>query len=381
MIEVARLIRSAKERTGLADFGADGWQEGLELLVDSASREAALNATGVAVFEAVVGNLLCRRLEVEHWYSLHPEIDEQEITAPLMVLGLPRTGSTALHNILAADPQVRVLRSWESAAPCPPPETATQHSDPRIAAMAEQLALSDLAMPRMKQMLPMTATSPIEDQYLMGMDFKSQVFMPMWRIPSYTDWFDFKADLVPTFHYVKRVLKLLQWRCPPTRWRLKNPTYSQCIDALDAVFPDARYCMTHRDVEDVIPSVADLYFEMSHRNTDAPDRAWMGEATTRNCELGMRRMIAFREAGNEQRFQDMSFKALQADPIPVIERLYDFLGEAFTDETRAAMLAWRAATPRDKHGRHEYDAADFGLDKAVLRQRFGFYYDRFGLLT
>ena len=112
-----------------------------------------------------------------------------------------------------------------------------------------------------------------------------------------------------------------------------------------------------------------------------PDRAWMGEATSRNCELGMRRMIAFRDAGNEHRFQDMSFKTLQADPVPVVERLYAFLGEEFTDETRAAILNWRAETPRDKHGRHEYDAADFGLDKAALRQRFGFYYDRFSALT
>ncbi len=381
MIELARLIDGATNSTGLSDFGDDHWREGLEILVDSANREAHLNATGTAVFEGLIGNLLIRRLEVEHWYTLHPEIEEQEIKAPLMVLGLPRTGSTALHNILAADPAVRVLRNWESASPCPPPETATEHSDPRIAAMEQQLALGDLAMPRMKQMLPMTATSPIEDQYLMGMDFTSQVFMPMAQIPTYVEWFNFKADLEPTFRYVKRVLKLLQWRCPPTKWRLKNPSYSQCIDALDKVFPDARYCMTHRAVEDVIPSVADLYYELGHRNTDAPDRHWMGELTTSNCQLGMQRMIAFREANNEHRFMDMHFKELQADPIPVIERLYAFLGENLSDEVRARMLDWRHQTPRDKHGIHEYNAADFGLDKASLRQRFGFYHDRFAGLT
>ncbi|WP_052223597.1 sulfotransferase family protein [Novosphingobium malaysiense] len=378
MMDVSQLIKAAKEATGLTQFGEDGWQVGLEILVHSANREAGLNAIGAGTIEAMLVGLLAQRLQVEDWYARHPEIDEQAITAPLMVLGLPRTGSTALHNLLAADPSVRVLRNWESTAPCPPPETATQHTDPRIAAMAEQMVMRDLAMPRMKQMLPMTATSPIEDQFLMALDFKSQVFMPMFRIPSYVEWFDHEADLVPTFRYVKRVLKLLQWRCPPSRWRLKNPTYSQCIEALDTVFPDARYCMTHRDVEDVIPSVADLYFEMAQRNTERPDKAWIGEATASNCELGMRRTIAFRDSGNEDRFLDLHFKPLQSDPIPRIERLYAFLGEPFSEETRRNMLAWRQATPRDKHGRHKYSADDFGLDKQALRARFTFYYDRFG---
>jgi len=377
MIDMSRLIREATNATGLSDFGEDGWQEGLERLIASAQSEARLNAVGQATFEGLAITLLSRRLEVEDWYARHPEIDEQEIVAPLMVLGLPRTGSTALHNLLGADPKVRVLRNWESTAPCPPPKTATQHSDPRIAAMERQMALRDAVMPRMKQMLPMTATSPIEDQFLMAMDFKSQVFMPMFRIPGYTHWFDHEADLVPTFSYVKRVLKLLQWRCPPTRWRLKNPTYSQCIDALDKVFPDARYCMTHRDVADVIPSAADLYFEMSRSNTDHIDRQWIGEVTISNCEIGMRRMIEFRDAGNEQRFLDLHFKPLQTDPLPVIANLYQFLGEDLTDETRAAMLAWREETPRGKHGQHDYDPAEFGLDKAVLRERFRFYSKRF----
>jgi len=376
MIDMPRLIRNAIEATGFSNFGEDGWQEGLETLVESANRESNLNVIGNATFEVLVGGLLCRRLEVEHWYSLHPEIDEEQIVAPLLVLGLPRTGSTALHNILAADPGVRVLRNWESASPCPPPEASSQFTDPRIAAMAQQMAMHELAMPLMKQMLPMSATSPIEDQFLMAFDFKSQVFMSMFRIPAYVDWFDHKADLVPTFRYVKRVLKLLQWRCPPNRWRLKNPTYSQCIRALDAVFPDARYCMTHRDVEEVIPSVADLYYEMAHRNTDIPDRAWMGEATAANCEMSMRRMIAFRDDNNEHRFLDMHFRHLQADPIREIERLYAFLGEEFTAEAHTRMLAWRAETPRDKHGPHEYRASDFGLDKAALRKRFAFYYER-----
>jgi hypothetical protein len=229
----------------------------------------------------------------------------------------------------------------------------------------------------MKQMLPSTATSPTEDQIQMGYDFKSQIFQASNRIPTYVNWLNHEADLVPTFEYLKRVLKLLQWRCPPTNWRLKNPGYSIFIEALDKVFPDARYCMTHRDVGAVLPSVADLYFEMTKPYSDDVDKAEIGQTCVAWCELGMERMIAFRDGGNERRFFDIYFAPFQKDPWPVLDRLYAHLGEAFTPEAREAMEAWRRDTPREKHGKHEYDPADFGLDREALRERFRFYSERF----
>ena len=379
MGRVADLLDKARAATGLDDFGDDGFREGLERLVDSADCEAQLNAAGRAMVEGQAIMLLMKRLEIEGWYARHPEIDEQEIVAPLMVLGLPRTGSTALHCLLGEDPAVRVMRNWEAMNPCPPPEAATYDSDPRIAAMQQQMALRDKLTPRMRQMLPSTAVSPTEDQLTMGYDFKSQIFQASFRIPSYAHWLHFEADLEPTFRYVKRVLKLLQWRCPPTRWRLKNPTYSMFITALDTVFPDARYCMTHRDVANVLPSVADLYFEMHKPNTDVPDKAWLGEINAEFCELGMKRMMAFRDAGNEHRFFDIFFAPFQKDPFPTLRELYAFLGEDFTSEAEARMRRWREEQPRDKHGRHEYDASEFGLDTATIRERFRFYSDRYAV--
>lgn len=377
MGRISDLLDQAKAATGLENFGDDGFRKGLEILVDSADREANLNDAGRAALDGQVVMLLSRRLEIEDWYTRHPEIDEQEIVAPLMVLGLPRTGSTALHCLLGEDPAVRVMQNWECMAPCPPPEAATYKTDPRIAIMEGYMKQRDQLTPRMKQMLPSSAISPTEDQVTMGFDFTSQFFQASFRIPAYVEWFHFKADLEPTFQYVKRVLKLLQWRCPPPRWRLKNPTYSAFIDALDKVFPDARYCMTHRDVANVIPSVADLYFEMHKPYTDTPDKKWMGEVNTMVCELGMRRMIEFRDKGNEHRFFDIHFAPFQKNPFPTLEKLYEFLGEEFTPEARARMKAWRENTPRDKHGRHEYNPGDYGLDIAQLRERFRFYTERF----
>lgn len=378
----AQLMAAAKAATGLDDFGDPGFVEGLEILCDSAQREADLNDAGRAMFDGQATMLLMRRLEIEDWYARHPEIDEQEIARPLMILGLPRTGSTATHCLLGEDPDVRVMRNWECMTPCPPPQKATYETDPRIAQMDVMMARRDQVTPRMKQMLPSTSTSPTEDQLTMGYDFKSQIFQASFRIPSYVEWFNNQADLVPTFRYVKRVLKLLQWRCPPGRWRLKNPTYSLFIDALDKVFPDARYCMTHRDVANVIPSVSDLYFEMHKPHTDRPDKLWMGEVTSHACELQMRRMIAFRDTnGNDSRFFDIHFAPFQKDPFPVIQELYDFLGEELTPEALARMKAWRDDTPKDKHGKHEYRPEDYGLSKEALRERFRFYSDRFGVPT
>lgn len=377
MIQVSHIIEGAKAATGLSNFGPDGWQEGLEILTDSANREADLNEMGVASFTGQCTLFLMRRLEIEDWYARHPEIDEEQIVAPLLVLGLPRTGSTALHSQLGEDPNVRVMRNWECMAPCPPPEAATYWTDPRIAEMEEQMKLREVLTPRMKQMLPSTATTPTEDQVTMGFDFKSQMFQSSFKIPTYVEWFNHKADLVPTMEYVKRVLKLLQWRCPPKNWRLKNPTYTLLIDALDKVFPDARYVMTHRDVADVIPSVADLYYELSRNNTDHPDKKWMGGLMRECCALGMQRMIDFRDRGNEHRFFDIHFAPFQKDPFPSLEGLYKFLGEELTQQTRDNVLRWRAEQPRDKHGLHEYDPSEFGLDRDELRQYYKFYSDRF----
>ncbi|WP_428310653.1 sulfotransferase family protein [Hydrocarboniphaga sp.] len=379
MSRVSELLRQARSTSALDDFGEDSFREGLERLVDAVDREARLSERGRIGFDLQVVDLLVNRLQVEHWYRLHPEIDEQQIVAPLIGLGLPRTGSTALSCLLAEDPQVRSIRNWEALMPCPPPETATEFSDPRIE-IAQRLVLKRQQMfPRKMAMLPSSATMPTECQTYMGYDFKSHLFQALWQVPSYARWLNHDADLVPTYRYVKRVLKLLQWRCPPHRWRLKNPSHIVFIDALDEVFPDARYWMTHRDIGKVIPSVADLYHELIRASSDQVDKTYIGELSAHWCELGMRKLIAFRDAGNDSRFFDIHFVPFQKDPFTAIAKLYQFLGEPLGAEALERMQAWRRDTPRDQHGEHHYDAADFGIDLGQLRERFAFYTERFGI--
>ncbi len=370
------LMAQARQQTGLADFGEDTFQEGLERLTAALDREARLNDLGRGAMDSQIVDLLSQRLQVEDWYSRHPEIDEGEIRAPLIGLGLPRTGSTALAHLLGEDPAVRSIATWESMRPCPPPDAATLKGDPRIAKAEESMERRARLFPRMTAMLPSTATSPTECQLFMGYDFKSQLFQAFAHIPSYVEWLNVTADLVPTYGYVKRVLKLLQWRCPPDRWRLKNPAHSLFIGALNKVFPDARFVMTHRDVAAVIPSVADLYMELRTAYSDDVDLPAIGQEASDFCALGMERMIAFRDGGQEGRFFDIQFAPFQEDPLPIIGDLYGFLGEELTPQTRARMEVWRRCTPRDA-GYRRTDMARFGLDADALRQRFQFYLDRF----
>ena len=379
MDRVTDLIRRARSATGLADFGEDSFREGLERLTVALDTEARLTERGAAAFDAQLIHFLSQRLQVEDWYRRHPEIDEQQIVAPLIGLGLPRTGSTALGCLLGEDPAVRSIRNWEASAPCPPPEKETETTDPRIERARQTLARRAEMFPRMQMMYPSSATAPTECHGLQALDFKTQLFQAQAQVPSYAEWLNTKADVVPTYRYVKRVLKLLQWRCPPTRWRLKNPSHIVFIEALDEVFPDARFWMTHRDIAAVVPSSADLYSELARAFSDDIDKVYLGKLNADTWELGMRRLIAFRDAGNEHRFFDIHFAPFQKDPIPFIERLYDFLGEEFTLEARARMVKWRAETPREKHGEHRYDPADFGLSVEGLRERFRFYSERFKL--
>jgi len=380
MDRVGDLIARARSATGLADFGEDSFREGLERLVRALDTEARLTESGAAALDAQIVHFLSQRLQVEDWYRRHPEIDEQEIVAPLIGLGLPRTGSTALGCLLGEDPAVRSLRNWEASTPCPPPQKETENSDPRIEIAHRTLARRAELFPRMQAMYPSSPTAPTECHGLQAMDFKTHLFQALAHVPSYAQWLNTEADVVPTYRYVKRILKLLQWRCPPRRWRLKNPSHIVFISALNEVFPDARFWMTHRDIAAVIPSSADLYYELARAFSDKLDKPYLGQLNADTWDLGMRRLIEFRDAGNEHRFFDIHFAPFQQDPFPIIEQLYVFLGEELTPDARSRMEKWRADTPREKHGGHRYDPADFGLSAEGLRKRFRFYSERFGVL-
>lgn len=375
-MEIDRLVDSACERAGSDDLGDDTWRDGLDVLVRSLNTEATLNETGVsALTEQIVGYLV-NRLDVERWYARHPEIDEQEIVAPLFGLGLPRTGSTALSFLLAQDPSRRTLRNWEASAPCPPPETATEHTDARIAKAQAIIDFTNAMFPDFVGMLPTSATGPQECLLLMALDFRSQVFEGMARVPTYSSWL-LHCDMQPAYRYHRRVLKLLQWRCPPERWWLKTPAHMHSIDALNAVYPDARFVMTHRDVGKVLPSVCAVYDALSRILSERPAPLAIGAHNVEVWRCALERLIDFRDRGNEHRFHDLAFEAVQRDPMGQVVKLYAELGDHLSDEAHRRMQAWWTESSKQRTGPQSYRPETFGLDVAAIREQFAFYSNRF----
>ncbi len=379
-MDIDHLVDAACARAGSSDFGEDTWQEGLSVLVRSLTDEAALNDVGVAAMsDQIIGNLT-NRLEVERWFATHPEIDDQQITAPLFGLGLPRTGSTALSFLLAQDPARRSLRVWEAGEPCPPPETATEHTDGRIAGAQAGIELTNEMFPGFAGMLPTAADGPQECLVPMASDFRSLMFEGMASVPSYSAWL-LQCDMEPVYRYHQRVLKLLQWRCLPERWWLKTPAHMLSIDALDAVYPDARFVMTHRDVAKVLPSVCALYSSFIGVLSDRLDREAIGAHSREVWRTALERLIAFRDRGNDERFVDLSFEAVQRDPMGQVTELYHQLGDELTADARHRMEAWWAESSKDRTGPGTYSADEFGLDAHSIATEFAFYADRFDVGT
>ena len=375
MEDVDDLLALARTETGLDDFGEQTFRDGLERLVRALRDEARLNAAGEFTLQTLITRLLKNRLEIEEWYRRHPEIDAERIERPLIGLGLPRTGSTALSFLLAEDPAARSLRTWEAAEPCPPPATVAG-PDPRIARAQEQARIMDELAPRMAALVPSAPTGPMECLDLMALDFKSHYFQAFAYVPSYWAWL-IDADLTPTYRYERRALKLLQWGSPARPWRLKCPSHLLFLGHLDRAFPDARFVMTHRDPAEVMVSVADVYAEVGRMFSDDVDLHYLGSINIEQWSMAMRRALAFRDAGREHRFFDMDHRAVQRDPIGEVRRLYAWLDEPVTPEFEAGMRRWWRENAESREQNVHPDPAAFGIDLEQVRPLFADYVARF----
>ncbi len=367
VLTTAEITDEASAQTGLADFGEDSYAEGLDILLWALRNEARLNDRGEAFLHQRIVSYLSQRLQVEDWYRRHPEIGDVPITAPLIGLGLPRTGSTALSMLLAQDPDVRYLRRWESSQPCPPPSTV-QGVDPRIPTDRGEMVGT-------RRHVPGDTHGPMECHELMALDFKSHIFQSFAEIPSYSTWLVQHADLTSTLRYQCRVMKLLAWGEPHRPWRLKCPSHVLWLDALDAAFPDARFVMTHRDPTDVILSVADLYADIIGSFSSTIDRGYIGRLNVEHWSLGMQRALQFRADGAEDRFYDIDFRAMQDDPIGEVTGLYAWLDAPVGAQFEAQMQSWWTHAAAEREPSSHADPVEFGIDLDEVRPRFARYVD------
>lgn len=375
-IDVSSLLDAARRETGLDEFGDPSFRDGLDVLTGSLGREARLSDVGRMAYSGQILGYLQERLRIQDWYRRHPEIDTQVVQAPIFVTGLPRTGTTALSNLLAADPAARSLRFWESQHPTPPPEAATYHSDPRIAEADAILSGMKQAAPELALMHDDTGWSPTENQDLLGQHFRTLHFEGQGAIPSYVQWW-LRCDMTPAYCHHRRVLKLLQWRCPPTRWNLKSPPDICHLDAMTAEYPDLRIIWTHRDPAKVLPSVCKLIAVIRALCSEHVDLHALGRAELALWSEAMRRGLAFRRRVGDAAFADVFMDDLVARPIETVAGVYDRFGLPFSAEAERSMHAWLAANPQHKHGTPRYTLEEFGLSFGEVRGAFRAYTQHF----
>jgi hypothetical protein len=376
MLRTDVLVDEATEKTGLTDFGGNSWEEGFERLIASFNEEASLTPGGEEILGLRIGMLLANRLRVTDFIRDHPEIEDEMVEGPLVIIGLPRTGTTALSNLLAADPRIRSLRLWESSDPVPPPEAGDDH-DPRIDQARQGLEAMYEAFPRMRTLHFQSPTGPTECQDLLGMEFRTEHFDGMARVPSYASWV-LDCDMSGAYATHRKVLQLLQWHCPPRLWHLKTPVHMLALDALVAAYPDAKFLWTHRDPAAVLGSVCSLIAYTRSWVSDRAEGDELGHEQLAVWAEAIRRALAFRDGLGESRFADLTHAALQTDPVGAVSDALDKLGLRL-GEGRGAVDSWARAHPPEAHGRHEFDLGEFGLDAASVRAQFGAYLERFAV--
>ena len=355
--------------TGLSDFGPDTFRGGLEILVDALNTEARLNAVGEHVLrERILGHLK-QRLQIEDWYKRHPDIDNEQIIEPLIGIGLPRTGSTALSFLLAKDPDARYLSRGEAANPCPPPSMVQGNYRELFKDEAESVE-------GWKSHVPSGEFAPAECQDLMALEFTSQLFLAFAQIPTYAEWLN-NADLTACYAYEHRCLKLLQWRMPTKPWRLKAPTHLLYLNHLNKAFPDARFVMTHRDPTDVMLSVIDVYADIISKFTDHLDMAYVADLNIGMWSEGMRRTLAFRdEHANNKRFFDIHFKTMQEDPVGQVRRLHSWLNQSVSEEFANGMQQWWVENAASREPVTAKRPRDYAVDLDQVRPQFSDYTNR-----
>jgi hypothetical protein len=376
------LLDAARAATGLDDFGDDGWREPMRLFIRALDEEADLHLLGRIMARNEIVRALVNRLEVHATLARHPEILAERVESPVLVVGTGRSGTSILHELLAQDPAHRVARTWELLHPCPPPERATYATDPRVAAADQEYTFWHLVTPEYQTMHENGGDVPNEDPLIDMLQFASDHFMGTYPVPSYGRWLA-RSDPTAVFRAHRQVLQLLQWHCPADRWVLKSPSYLAKLPAFFAEYPDAYVVLTHRDPLKVLPSLVSIMATLRWMHTDTVDVEAVVKSAVIGTSIAMNLVMQWRADGTlpDDRIVDVRFDDLVGDPWQTMHTTYERIGSALTPETEQRMRAYLDARPRARHGRHDYDFADTGLDLDATRARFAEYQTRYGVIS
>jgi hypothetical protein len=358
------LIQAARRITGLYDFGREFWEEPLERLLISMNEEARLHPIGFFISRLRIINLLSTRLRAEFWFKKYPEILEQELYPVIVIVGLQRTGTTKLQRLLSADPDNRVLKSWEAINPAP-----IQHNRNRVDKRIKIARTSERTLryiaPGFFAIHPVEHDAPEEDILLLDVTFLSTTPEATMHVPSYAGWLE-NIDQSYAYDYAIKLLKLLQWQKPASRWVLKSPHHMEFLDIVDKKMGNVHYIWAHRDITRCIPSFLSM---VSHSRIIFSDHVEIKDVVdhwVRKTNYMLLKGLEFRNLpGNNQKFTDIFYKNLVENSIDEIHRIYERYGginNGFINRFSTA----EKNNPQWKYGIHEYDISDFKISKDDL---------------
>lgn len=375
-LDVDALHAQAIAETGLEDFGPQGYRERLAVLVGAVSAIEGLHGPGRVNFHAQLVQLLRNRLLLTDLLRRHPEIAEIELVPPVVIAGLPRTGTTHLHNLLAAAPTFRTMPYWESLEPIPRPDETGLDPDPRRQRAEQAVWFTNLAMPHFPLMHEMTADHVHEEIQLLANDFSSMLFETIGDVPAWRDHY-LAHDQTPHYAHLALQLKAMQFLRGGRRWLLKSPQHLEQLPVLDRVFPGLVTVITHRDPVAVMVSLAYMigYSARMHRSpVPAED---LGRAWADRIETMLSSLVRDRDLLDPERTVDIRFTEFMADDLATAARVYELAGEPLGPDALAAMRGYLDGHRRGHLGTIDYRPADVGLDPDELRERFAPYVERF----
>ena len=368
--DIDRLMQDAVARAGSDDFGSPDFIEPLRTLLDAYQREADLTLIGrIAMREDALQSLVTR-LQLHADRRRYPELAGAEVRAPVFIMGLPRSGTTFLHNLLSQDPAFRAPAGWEVMYPSPPPGQQTA-GDPRIGRAQRRMQQLYWLAPEFRVIHPLDALEPQECIAITASAFASDVYPTMCDVPSYQHWLD-HADLVPSYRYHRMFLQQLQAGQAGLRWLLKAPAHLFSLDALFEVYPDARIVFTHRDPLQVLPSLSSLTLVLRGAFSDRHDPAAIGREISAHWAEGIRRARHSMRVVPERAAAclEVDYDDLVADPLDVVERLYHHIGMEPGDGVLSRMQRYLQARPKDRFGKHRYSLQQFELDAEQIRRDY-----------
>lgn len=377
------VLDEARRRAGLSDFGADDFRARLRVWLQAADEDAELGPLGRrTVFENCVRTLVSR-LRLEDLVRRHPEILDVVLPRPIIIAGLPRSGTTHLVNLISADDRLRSLPYWESVEPIP---DAREHPgpdgvDPRLVRAREGHQRTRVMLPLLRAMHDMAPEHVHEEIEVQELDFSTYNLEWYAHVPRWRDYY-LSHDQTPHYGYLKKVLQALTWLRGPARWVLKSPQHLEQLGPLAATFPDATIAITHRDPVAVIQSAITMLAYGARIRRTRIDLAELADYWVDRIERLLRACVRDRALLPADRSVDVRFHEFMADDLAMVERIYAMADLPMTDAARARLARFLDDNPRGKHGRVVYDLrADFDLDPAALRARFAFYFDATGVVA